>query len=253
MISKKLLFKLVWVLLWVPGFFCSHHVAAQTQRERVTNDNGWYMYFGDHRLSNKWGLHTEVQLRRHNIISDPQQLLIRTGINYGLTPNAMLTLGYGFIETYPYGGDPAASVFPEHRVYQQLQFRNSLNRLVFTHRYRQEQRWVKRPGQEDYTYFNRTRYFLKAVLPLAGPTVDPNEFFLAAYNEIFVNFGRNVQVNIFDQNRAYAALGYKLNNAASVELGYLNQIIQKPNGRVFEHNHTLQVSLFYNLNFGSHD
>ncbi|MFT2008124.1 DUF2490 domain-containing protein [Pontibacter sp. 13R65] len=247
--SNKLFFLILWLLVWLPGMLLSHSASAQNQREKVHNDNGWYMYFGDHRLNDKWGLHTEVQFRRHNIISDPQQLLIRTGINYALTSSAMVTLGYGFIETYPYGGDPVGAIFPEQRIYQQLQFRNNLARLVFTHRYRQEQRWLKRPGDEDYTYFNRTRYFLKAVLPLSGPTVDAKEFFLAAYDEIFVNYGENVQVNIFDQNRAYAALGYKLNDAASLELGYLNQIIQKPNGRMFEHNHTLQVSLFYNLNF----
>ncbi|WP_187262461.1 DUF2490 domain-containing protein [Pontibacter beigongshangensis] len=246
---NRLLVLLVWVLLGVPGLFLPFSAAAQSERIKDYNSNGWYMYFGDHKISEKWGAHTEIQLRRHNILKDPQQLLIRTGINYNLTANAMITLGYGFIETYPYGGFPAADIFPEQRIYQQLQLKGNLGRIGLTHRYRQEQRWVQAAGTDAYTYLNRSRYLLKAVLPLSGPTLDAKEFFLAAYDEIFVGFGENVQRNIFDQNRLYAALGYKLNDAGSVELGYLNQIVQKPSGVVFEHNHTLQVSLFYNLDF----
>jgi hypothetical protein len=226
---------------------------AQAQSERIKdfNNNGWYMYFGDHKLTSKWGLHTEIQWRRHNIIKDPQQLLIRTGINYDLTPNAMLTLGYGFIETHPYGDFPAAGTFPEHRIYQQLQHRSNIGRVGLIHRYRLEQRWIKPAGADDHTYLNRARYMIKATLPLQGPTIDVNEPFLAVYNEAFVGFGNNIQRNIFDQNRAYAALGYKFSNTGTLEIGYLSQIVQKANGIVFEHNHTLQVSLFYNLDFSN--
>ncbi|GHA78053.1 DUF2490 domain-containing protein [Pontibacter akesuensis] len=223
--------------------------SAQQPRIKDYNNNGWYMYFGDHKLSDRWGVHTEVQLRRHNIIADPQQLLIRTGVNYNLTPGAMLTLGYGFIETHPYGDYPAAGTFPEQRIYQQLQLQGSLARLGLSHRYRLEQRWVRQPEASAYTYLNRARYMLKATLPFSGNTLEPGELFLAAYDEVFVGFGKNVRKNIFDQNRAYVALGYKISSGAAVELGYLKQIVQKADGVVFEHNQTLQVSLFHNLNF----
>ncbi|MFD2514854.1 DUF2490 domain-containing protein [Pontibacter locisalis] len=223
--------------------------AAQNLRIKDYNNNGWYMYFGDHKLSDKWGVHTELQVRRFNVLKDPQQLLIRTGINYNMTPDAMFTLGYGFIETHPYGDYPAASTFPEQRIYQQLQLKGSLGRIGLTHRYRLEQRWVKPAGADDYTYLNRARYFLKATLPLAGSSLEAKEPYLAAYDEVFVGFGENVKQNVFDQNRLYFALGFKFSDAASAEVGYLNQIVQKANGVVFEHNHTLQLGLTYNLDF----
>lgn len=226
---------------------------AQTERTKDYNTNGWYMYFGDHKFTDKWGIHTELQLRRYNTIKDPQQLLIRTGINYDLNPSAMFTLGYGFIETHPYGDFPAVEKFPEQRIYQQLQLKSGLGRFGLVHRYRLEQRWVKQPQADDYTYLNRARYMLKATLPLAGNTLEAKELFLAAYDEVFVGFGKNIQRNIFDQNRAYVALGFKINNTASLELGYLNQLVQKANGVVFEHNHTLQVSFFHNLNLSRQD
>lgn len=247
--TKGILFRLVSVLLLF--LWLSPSAKAQSGRIKDFNNNGWYMFFGDHKLNSKWGLHTEVQWRRHNILKDPQQLLIRTGINYDLTPSAMFTLGYGYIETHPYGDFPAAATFPEHRIYQQLQLKNSVARVGLMHRYRLEQRWVRPAGAESATYLNRARYMLKATLPLMGSTIDAGEPFLAAYDEIFVGFGNKIQRNIFDQNRAYAALGYKISDAATLELGYLNQIVQKASGNVFEHNHTLQVSLFYNLDFSN--
>ena len=243
---------LLTLLLLVPGLFLST-ADAQSERIKDYNTNGWYMYFGDHKFSDKWGIHTELQLRRHNTIKDPQQLLIRTGINYDLTPNAMFTLGYGFIETHPYGDYPAAGKFPEQRIYQQLQLKSNVALISLSHRYRLEQRWIKQPDADDYTYLNRARYMIKATLPLAGKTLEASELFLAAYDEVFVGFGKNIKQNIFDQNRAYVALGYIISNSSTLELGYLNQIVQKTNGVVFEHNHTLQISFFHNLNFAKQD
>jgi hypothetical protein len=222
---------------------------AQEARIKDQNNNGWYMYFGDHKLSDKFGLHTEVQVRRYNVLKDPQQLLLRGGVNYNLTPTAMATVGYGYIETHPYGDYPAAGKFPEHRIYEQLQLKGSLGVIEMTHRYRLEQRWVKPAGAEEATYLNRARYFLRGTLPLLGSTLEAKEPYLAVYDEVLIGFGKNVQHNIFDQNRAYIAIGYKLSSAAAVEAGYLNQIVQKSNGVIFEHNHTLQLGLTYNLDF----
>ena len=53
--------------------------------------------------------------------------------------------------------------------------------------------------------------------------------------------------NVFDQNRAYAAVTRALGKASRLELGYMNQIVQQRNGRVFENNHTLQVAVFSTL------
>ena len=225
------------------------NAASQSGRVKDFNQNGWYMYFGDHKVTDKWGLHTELQVRRYNLLKDPQQLLIRTGVNFNLTETAMFTLGYGFIETYPYGEFPAAGDFVEHRIYEQLQLKGNIERVGLVHRYRLEQRWVQSPVTSDYTYLNRARYMLRATLPLAGATTEAKEPYLAVYDEVFVGFGNNIQRNIFDQNRAYIALGYKISDAAAIEAGYLNQIVQKANGIAFEYNHTLQLGLTYNIDF----
>jgi hypothetical protein len=157
--------------------------------------------------------------------------------------------GYAYVHTYPYGDNPAREDFPEQRTYQQLQIRDNHGRFILQHRFRLEQRWIKFAGADDYTYLNRARYQFRTTLPLQGATLEDKEFYLGLYDEVFLNFGPNVTNNIFDQNRAYAAVGYRFHKDATLEVGYLHQHVAQRNGIWFENNHTLQVGLTYNLDF----
>ena len=101
-------------------------------------------------------------------------------------------------------------------------------------------------------YENRFRYMAKATMNLTG---GDHPVFLAVYDELFVNFGKEVAYNIFDQNRLYGAVGITLSPYVKLELGYLNQIIQlrslDSNATVsrnkIENNHTIQIGLFSSL------
>jgi hypothetical protein len=228
--------------------------AAAQAPARVTrsNANAWLMYFGDHRLSSALGAHLEAQLRRADVVTDPQQLLLRAGLNHYAAPGAMLSGGYAYVLTSPYGKFPSPVAFPEHRAWQQLQLAHTAGPLAWQHRFRLEQRWVGQMAQagggdprvEVWRYTNRFRALTRGTLPLRGRTLEPRELYLTAYDELFVNFGRQVQLNVFDQNRAYAALGYRAGSAVRVELGYLNQRVFRANGREVENNHTLQAALY---------
>ncbi len=55
---------------------------------------------------------------------------------------------------------------------------------------------------------------------------------------------------MFDQNRAYMTLGYKVAKVGRVELSYLNQQVLKADGVKGENNHTLQVGLTSTVPFG---
>jgi len=226
--------------------------AAQGSGRTVkSNTNAWLMYFGDHALSDRLALHLEAQLRRANGLRDPQQLLLRPGLIYSLARNARITAGYGYVETYPYGELPVPYRFPEHRAWEQLQLTHATGRLGWLHRYRLEQRWVGsvdtvggRERVREWRASGRMRYLLRGTLPLLGRTLDAGEPYLSAYDELFVSFGRNVQMNVFDQNRAYAAVGFALGSSTRLELGYLDQLVAKPDGVRFERNHTAQLALF---------
>jgi hypothetical protein len=53
-----------------------------------------------------------------------------------------------------------------------------------------------------------------------------------------------VRLNVFDQNRAYAGVGYQAGRHTRLEAGYLNQLVLRANGLEMENNHTLQLALY---------
>lgn len=232
---------------------------AQSQgvdRKIANQTNAWLMYFGNHKIAEKWGLHLEAQWRGSEVLAEKQQWLARLGLQYFLSKNASLTAGYCFVQTYPYGEQPVKSDFPENRFFEQLQLKNQLKKFEWMARFRLEQRLVNVPvaangGFEagDAVYTNRFRLLNRFSIPFKGQSIADRSFYLSFYDEIFANFGRNVGLNLFDQNRAYVALGYRFPKIGRLELGYLNQILVKSDGLHIEENHTLQLGLSSSIDF----
>ena len=182
----------------------------------------WLMYFGNKKINSKWNWHHEVQYRNYNAIGDLEQLLLRTGIGYNLTGNNNnLLLGYGYIISENYINNIDAKVnVNEHRIFQQFITRQSFSRVKFQHRYRFEQRWI-----EGADFRLRFRYFLSLNIAINNPDIIDKTWYGSIYNEIFIN---NKQT-VFDRNRLYFGLGYKLSKTAKFELGYMNQFLNGGN------------------------
>jgi hypothetical protein len=139
----------------------------------------------------------------------------------------------------------------ERRIWQQVQLSHEIGRLDVSHRYRLEQRYRGRrndPEVDHIDYWersNRFRYQVKGTLPLSGEAIEQGEAYVSLANELFVGIGRNVQRNIFDQNRATFAVGYRLTRNWRTEVGFLEHVIFKPNGTDVERNHTVTFTLSY--------
>ena len=93
---------------------------GQSGRTADHNLNGWFMYFGDHPVRGRLGVHLEGRWRRHNLITRGQQLMLRPAIDYEITA------GYAFIATRRYGGLPEAfpfSIYTPRRLMKLGKFR----------------------------------------------------------------------------------------------------------------------------------
>lgn len=231
-------------------------VVSQTTHKHYYNNTGWLMYFGNHKIINRIGLHAEAQWRRSEFVSAPKQLLLRAGLNIYTGDKSFFTAGYAYVETYPYGDLPSPVTFPEHRIWEQFQVKSALSRVEMISRFRLEQRYVYSPvfnktenvyETEKHVYTNRFRLLTRFSVPFNGKEITDKVFYLSAYDELFINFGKNIGANIFDQNRAYVALGYKVPVVGRVEVGYLYQTIVKSDGVRIENNHAIQVGITNNL------
>ena len=242
---KKALLAVFSLLITTLGCAAADHTES--------NDNLWLNYVGDHLFytGSKWGLHLESQFRRADMGEHWQQLLLRPGINYTISPALTVSAGYAWVETHPYGDIPVAAEFPEHRFWEQVAYNHKAFGLEWTHRLRLEQRRIGEvnPATQDVTnwrYENRIRYMLRTTIPLS----DDKKWYLALWDEVFFNFGSNVSMNYLDQNRAFIGLGRQLTPTTKLEIGFMEQTVQRRGGVVWENNHTAAVWLMSKWPFG---
>ena len=106
--------------------------------------------------------------------------------------------------------------------------------------------------EDEFPLLNRMRYMIKVQLPLKGNEIKDRTPYLAAYNVVFIGFGKNVNANIFEQNRIGFLVGYWLHKSVQLESGYLNQILQfvrQINGEnVFQNNKGFIINANFNFN-----
>ena len=189
-------------------------ISAQSQDSDFGN---WLIYIGNKKLSQKWNLHNEIQYRNYNAVGDLEQLLFRVGLGYTFNESKNnVLLGYGYIlsENYLDNNTEKVSV-SEHRIFQQFTSKQKIGIVSLNHRYRFEQRFV----QSDFRM--RLRYFLGLNIPLTKK--ENNKLYFSAYNEIFLN----TEPAVFDRNRLYGGIGYRINKNVRLEAGYMNQFFEK--------------------------
>ena len=233
---------------------------GQNNRLNTNNTIGWLNYFGTFKVSEKFGIHTEYQWRRDNVITDWQQSLLRVGVNYNLNPRVLFRVGYAWIETFPYGEYPINGLgrdFTEHRIFQMIQLSHKEGIVDFSHRFMLEQRFVGRYSsvnettEDEFPLLHRARYMARVQVPLKGREIKDKTPYVAVYDELFIGFGKNVNANVFDQNRIGVLLGYRFNKNIRIEGGYLNQILQygrQINGQnVFQYNNGIILNANFNI------
>lgn len=183
----------------------------------------WYMYMWNHENADTgFGLQGDIQERLWDVDEDLEQLLIRGGLTWRPEGSAVkYTMGYAHITSGAFG--PGGDKVRENRLYQEALAGQTLgDRWYLTHRFRLEQRWV-----DNQDFRTRLRYFLGLNVPLNQDTLGRGAIYLAFYNELFLNLendiGNGRRVDTFDRNRAYAALGYSLQDNVRLQFGYMWQ------------------------------
>ncbi|MFT6946178.1 MAG: hypothetical protein ACJARP_000589 [Vicingaceae bacterium] len=245
----KKLASFIFLLATVSTSFAQKNIEPQS--------NSWWMYFGNHKINEKYSLHTEYQFRRSDFAKNWQQSLARIGVDYHINKENAITVGYGWIVSYPNGKQPINTHATEHRIWQQFINQSNFGRIYLHHRYRLEQRFIEKAALntdgnrevDGFSFRQRARYRLYVSIPITKKQMEDNTLFIGLYNEVFLGFGSGIGKNILDQNRLYTALGWRFSKQMNVQIGYLNQFVVKADGFRMERNHTLQAAVTYNLNF----
>lgn len=233
--------------------FCQISFAQNRLSEH--NSIGWYTTTANAKISKHWSGYFEYQWRRTKLIKDWQQSLIRIGATYHLNKNIAFQAGYTNLQSFIYGKYSIPSVeknYDEHRAYEQATISNPIGNLHFSTRIRLEQRWHDvyhstadtKPAAWKYT--NRIRFMPQLEIPLGN-----SKYSTTIYDEIMIGFGKNVDRDIFDQNRIALQLGYRFSKTLKLNIGYINQIYmfgrQIDNKDVFSYNNGILVNAAFNF------
>ncbi|MEN5055849.1 hypothetical protein D3C87_1223630 [compost metagenome] len=247
MLSKLFLLQSCMIFL----FIFSGPLKAQTQQTFT----GWSAAFFTYKIDPRFSIHFDGQARSTDQLKDIQSFIIRPGLNYHIKNNMIATLGYAYI-----GNQRNISAthgwVPEHRIWEQFIINQKftvLNRpSTLQHRFRLEQRFMGQPTVEQnelvtdrYDFAQRLRYFTRAIVPVSETTSFTDGAFIALQNEIFAHIQNAPNGKLFDQNRAYLALGWRVNPKFDIEAGYMNQYSLGRNNKTV--NNIIQVAAYLRL------
>ncbi|MFT7029146.1 MAG: hypothetical protein ACJA2C_000526 [Marinoscillum sp.] len=222
---------------------------AQT-RETSRNSDMWFLNDTKYNMGEHWRFENEVHLRRTSWLADDKQILIRPSVSYAINPAIRFHVGYTHVVTYPYGDQPVILKTPENNFWVQTILYHEVERVKFSHRYRLEERWIGQAvGQQDGSYEidgsvhkSRFRYRITCTKKIA----DSKSYFIF-FDELFINTSKDAGLNRFDQNWVYGGIGYEFSPALKLEMGYMWQLIEKPNGIQYESNNVIHFFAFYTI------
>ncbi|MBZ4187299.1 DUF2490 domain-containing protein [Niabella beijingensis] len=226
-------------LLLLLSFALPLIVFCQTRYEQT----GWAAWFNNAKLSKKWGLYFDIQVRTHDDWNGIRNVLLRPGVNYYIKSNQTATGGYLYTPTFPAPDITNGKTLTEHRIWEQYTISHPVFTGSLSHRFRLEQRFIGRTDEDIFS--QRFRYFFRDVQPLVrteqGFRKGP---FVALQNELFFNLQNKDRLNgsFFDQNRAYIAVGYRTSPKFDIEAGYLNQAVKGASSNTM--NSVIQVAAY---------
>lgn len=227
---------------FLAGLLCLTAMGSSAQT--IHQNTGWLFLMNNTRINQNWGLHFDLQLRSQDKWDGLRNVLIRPGLTYFFDKHNDVTLGYLFTQTHLNLDGIADNTLTEHRIWEQYIHKHKISKVNVSHRLRVEQRFFEKQGG-DQAFAQRFRYFARFLVPLQKVEQDfERGLFAALQNEVFLNLQHKDELNghVFDQNRAYGALGYRFSKKIDVEAGYMNQFSKGALRNTL--NNVVQVALY---------
>jgi hypothetical protein len=226
-----------------------------TQSKQLQSVNQiWMGYFNQTRLSNRWGTWTDLHLRtKESLVDNFSQSIVRLGVTYYANDVTKLTAGIAFVSIYPADSHKLITQ-PELRPWQQVQWHTKYGKKKMMQWFRLEERFRRKILNDstlaDGNDFNfRLRYNFWYDLPLTKKGIVPKGVSFVVNDEVQVNFGKQIVLNYFDQNRFFLGLKYQVNEHSNVQFGYMNLFQQLAAGNKYRSINAIRLFYFQNLDF----
>jgi Protein of unknown function (DUF2490) len=243
--KKKIIFTLLFLFILKTNF--SQSVKSTEHLQQV-----WAAFYNQTRFGNKWEFGADVQLRtKEKFFNNFSQAIFRPDLSYYLNDETKLTLGYAYINVFP--GDNHKNISqPEHRPWQQILWHTRYSKFRLLQFLRLEERFKHKILNNDeladgYNFNYRLQYNFLAQVPLSKKKFQPNTFSFFMSSDLFINFGKQIIYNYFDQARFSTGFTYHVNKHDNLQVGWMNIFQQLSAGNKYRSNNVVRVSYFQNL------
>ena len=244
----------IFQLLLVCSYLTSH-LDSWCQSGITSRTNQiWLGYFNQIRIHEKWETWTDLHLRsKDHFTKGLSQGVIRLGLSYLLNNDTKISSGYAFFNHFPADNHKQISQ-PEHRGWQQIQWRQQCERLQVNHRIRVEQRFRRQVIGDsilgnNYNFNWRFRYQLQTQLPIKAKWLPMNKLTWILSDEAMLNAGKKISINFFDQNRIFTGFQYKFNKAYQLQIGYMYIFQQTASKGNFRATHVARIFLLHSIDW----
>jgi len=202
--------------------------ASITAYAQTNETQGWFFITHQQKLSSKFDLLADAQLRTANKFYYLNTLLLRSALSYNFNKKHSAALGYAYKGDWEHELEGTAYTL-ENRIYQQYLYNFKIHRTELSARARLEQRWIK---EESTRFSQRARAFISAQIPLVADTGFTHGLYAGIQNELFLNVQHKERVNhsLFDQNRSFVSVGYRWSKKIDTELGYMHWFQKEMDG-----------------------
>lgn len=219
--------------------------------------NGLYIRL---RVSEKFNYYAEHHYRLKNTeanqylpFAQTNRIYNRLGINYIHNDYFEFVLGPVFVLLFDDVDEKRESspLVIEPRIWHQYLFITpKIGRFKFYHQIRIEHRWrnfnLKSRGIE---YNDRFRYKLSAYIPIDKKKIEIGSFYFVPSVEIFLQSGKFVRTNPFEDVRFYNGIGYVYNEKITFFAGHMFTIGQLPSGIEYNFRHIWRLNIFLGIDF----
>jgi hypothetical protein len=226
--------------------FIANSISVEAQKHIDTQYLLWTRYSLKLKINENYQIRQELDERTYWFPWRQHQFVSRTFAERKL-PNGWNT-GIGFtylVQSLPQ--DPEVVEYSnrsELRPQFEIAYKQTISeKIILNHRYWAEFRFLEQPNGSFEFGNNRLRYKLELrYSPVANLT-------LIAFDEIFINIGRKITYNVFDQNRYGASMQYMPLGNFGLELGYFNWFQQRKSGVDFYNRHITRLTIHHTVNF----
>jgi hypothetical protein len=220
---------------------------GQVQNEKVIYEKTQSMFSLNNVITfdKHWGVLADLHMRRDDFVNNDSFYMVRGALAYITESKKVLALGYGHMWSAP--SNPDWNTYSnEDFMYQMFDFNSKIGNVSILNRFRNEQRWqqviVNDAWTGDKVFSDRVRYLVSFNIPIFKKKNLPS---LVISDEIFVQFGKNVVYNTFDQNWFFVGIKQSITPKLSFDFGYMNVYQQKKSGYQYDMDHTLRLFFYY--------